>query len=161
MRVFQWNMTPPSTSPTSQRQKWCVGFACEGAAAYMGLTWRATNSLTICSKLRARKSGEIEMRLVRRSRNDRNCRGLTVRPVALRSAMNLGSRNSSAKLFRLAVSVRVSQIRHKLTMTFRWSESEMALRRQRGREECASQQRKIGEGHVELSRLKRSFCSSP
>jgi hypothetical protein len=35
----------------------------------MGLTWRATNSLTICSKLRARKSGEIEMRLVRLGRN--------------------------------------------------------------------------------------------
>jgi Aldo/keto reductase family len=37
--------------------------------AYMGLTWRATNSLTICSKLRARKSGGIEMRLVRLGRN--------------------------------------------------------------------------------------------
>jgi len=35
----------------------------------MGLTWRATNSLTICSELRARKSGEIEMRLVRLGRN--------------------------------------------------------------------------------------------
>ena len=68
MRVFHWNMTPPPTSPTSQRQKWRAGFACEGAAAYMGLTWRATNSLTICSELRARKSGEIEMRLVRLGR---------------------------------------------------------------------------------------------
>jgi len=57
MRVFHWNMTPPYTSPTSQRQKWRAGFACEAAAAYMGLTWRATNSLTICSELRARKSG--------------------------------------------------------------------------------------------------------
>src|SRR5262245_16286080 len=69
MRVFHWNMTPPPTSRTSQRQKWRAGFACEGAAAYMGLTWRATNSLTICSELRARKSGEIEMRLVRLGRN--------------------------------------------------------------------------------------------
>ncbi len=59
MRVFHWNMTPPPTSPTSQRQKWRAGFACEGAAAYMGLTWRATNSLTICSELGARKSGGL------------------------------------------------------------------------------------------------------
>jgi hypothetical protein len=35
----------------------------------MGLTWRATNSLTICSELRAGKSGEIEMRLVRLGQN--------------------------------------------------------------------------------------------
>jgi hypothetical protein len=69
MRVFHWNMTPPPSSRTSQRQKWRAGFACEGATAYMGLTWRATNSLTICSELRARKSGEIEMRLVRLGRN--------------------------------------------------------------------------------------------
>src|SRR5215510_13530143 len=57
MRVFHWNMTAPPTSPTTQRQKWRAGFACEGAAAYMGLTWRATNSLTICSELRARNFG--------------------------------------------------------------------------------------------------------
>src|SRR5262249_17986817 len=76
MRVFHWNMTPPPTSRTSQRQKWRAGFACEGAAAYMGLTWRATNSLTICSELRARKSGEIEMRLVRLGRNGPSVSGL-------------------------------------------------------------------------------------
>src|SRR5262249_35974958 len=40
MRVFHWNMTSPPTSPINQRQKWRAGFACEGAAAYMGLTWR-------------------------------------------------------------------------------------------------------------------------
>jgi hypothetical protein len=42
----------------------------------MGLTWRATNSLTICSELRARKSGEIEMRLVRLGRNGPSVSGL-------------------------------------------------------------------------------------
>jgi hypothetical protein len=42
MRVFHWNMTPPPISPTSQRQKWRASFACEGAATYRGLTWRAT-----------------------------------------------------------------------------------------------------------------------
>src|SRR5262249_12123277 len=83
MRVFHWNMTPPPTSRTSQRQKWRAGFACEGAAAYMGLTWRAPNSLTICSELRARKSGEIESRLVRLGRNapsvsGRGCMGMSV-----------------------------------------------------------------------------------
>jgi len=35
------------------------GFACEADAAYMGLTWRATNSLTICSELRAENPGRL------------------------------------------------------------------------------------------------------
>src|SRR5262249_20481809 len=33
---LHWNMTPPLTSPTSQRQKWRAGFACEGADGLHG-----------------------------------------------------------------------------------------------------------------------------
>jgi hypothetical protein len=41
----------------NQRRRRRAGFACEGATAYMvayvGLTWRATNSMTNCPELRA------------------------------------------------------------------------------------------------------------
>jgi hypothetical protein len=52
----------------NQRRRRRAGFAWEGAAAYMRLTWRATNSMTSCSELPT-EIREIEMRLVRLGRN--------------------------------------------------------------------------------------------
>ena len=80
-----------------QRQKWRAGFACEGATAYMGLKWPATNSLTICSELRARKSGEIEMRLARLGRNGPGVSEMGSVAWACRAAMGTGTRGNPSR----------------------------------------------------------------
>src|SRR5262249_22103508 len=53
MRVFHWNMAPPSYIAHKSMPEMACGFRLRRGrglhGAYMGLTWRATNSLTICS----------------------------------------------------------------------------------------------------------------
>jgi hypothetical protein len=61
MRVFHWNMAPPSSVAHKSTPEMACGFRLRRGR---GLHGAATNSLTICSELRARKSGEIEMPLV-------------------------------------------------------------------------------------------------